>query len=116
MFWLDDEGFRAFYHSEDKHYRNCHSVSHEQNRRNAYTLVIEGYGEYGVCSVGSSCDCSKYVAFEVVHWGERCSVFSGLSGLSGFSGILQIVRKITNNIRKNQKMEIIFYFFSVEIL
>ena len=68
MLWLDDEGLRAFYHSKDKHYRNSHSVSHKQNRRNANTFVVERYGEYRVCSVGSSCYCSKYIAFEVIHW------------------------------------------------
>ena len=109
MLWLDDEGLRAFYHSKDKHYRNSHSVSHEQNRRNADTLVIERYGEYWVCSVGSSCDCSKDIAFNVRH------VIYYLFAIYYLFCIV-IARKDTNNIRKNQKMKNIFYFFSIEIL
>ena len=103
MLWLDDEGLRAFYHSKDKHYRNRHSVSHKQNRRNANTLVVERYCEYWVCSVGSSRDCSKDIAFDVRH-------------VIYYLYSIVKARKDTNNIRKNQKMKNIFYFFSIEIL
>ena len=120
MLWLDDEGFRAFYHSEDKHYRNRHSVSHKQNRRNADTLVIERYSEYRVCSVGSSRDCSKDIAFNVRHVIYYLTIYDLLFTYYLFAiyylFCIVIARKDTNNIRKNQKMKNIFYFFSFEIL
>ena len=103
MLWLDNEGLRTFYHSKDKHYRNSHSVSHKQNRRDADTLVIERYSEYRVCSVGSSRDSSKDIAFNVRH-------------VIYYLFCIMIARKDTNNIRKNQKMKNIFYFFPIEIL
>ena len=120
MLWLDDEGLRAFYHSKYKHYRNSHSVSHKQNRRNADTLVIERYGEYWVCSVGSSRDSSKDIAFNVRHVIYYLTIYDLLFIYYLFAiyylFCIVIARKDTNNIRKNQKMKNIFYFFSIEIL
>ena len=120
MLWLDDEGLRTFYHSKDKHYRNSHSISHEQNRRDADTLVIERYSEYRVCSVGSSRDCSKDIAFETIHNIYYLTIYYLLFiyYLFAIYYLYSIVkaRKDTNIIRKNQKMKNIFYFFSIEIL
>ena len=120
MLWLDNEGLRAFYHSKGKHYRNRHSISHKQNRRYANTLVIKRYSENGVCSVGSSRDCSKDIAFNVRHVIYYLTIYDLLFIYYLFAiyylFCIVIARKDTNNIRKNQKMKNIFYFFPIEIL
>ena len=115
MLWLDNEGLRAFYHSKGKHYRNRHSISHKQNRRYANTLVIKRYSENGVCSVGSSRDCSKDIAFETIQTIYDLLFIYYLFAIYYLYSIVK-ARKDTNNIRKNQKMKNIFYFFSIEIL